>query len=67
MTILAEAVWEAVAPLLPTFSVEILPEVDSTNTGTDAPARAGRRWNPSAGGRTPNRWPGPHLGRRLDQ
>jgi len=28
----AEAVWQAVAPLLPGFTVEILPETDSTNT-----------------------------------
>lgn len=28
----AEAIWEAVAPLLPDFTVEVLPEIDSTNT-----------------------------------
>lgn len=28
----AEAIWEAVAPALPGFTVEVLPEVDSTNT-----------------------------------
>jgi BirA family biotin operon repressor/biotin-[acetyl-CoA-carboxylase] ligase len=28
----AEAVWEAVAPLLPGFTVEVLPEIDSTNS-----------------------------------
>lgn len=28
----AEAIWEAVAPTLPDFTVEILPELDSTNT-----------------------------------
>ena len=28
----AEAIWEAVAPSLPGFTVEILPELDSTNT-----------------------------------
>ena len=28
----AEAIWEAVAPLLPGFTVEVLPEIDSTNT-----------------------------------
>lgn len=28
----AEAIWEAVAPLLPGFTVEVLPEVDSTNS-----------------------------------
>ena len=28
----AEAVWEAVAPVLPGFTVEVLPEIDSTNS-----------------------------------
>jgi BirA family transcriptional regulator, biotin operon repressor / biotin---[acetyl-CoA-carboxylase] ligase len=28
----AEAIWQAVEPMLPGFTVEILPEVDSTNT-----------------------------------
>ena len=28
----AEAIWEAVVPLLPGFTVEVLPEVDSTNS-----------------------------------
>lgn len=28
----AEAIWEAVAPLLPGFTVEVLPEIDSSNT-----------------------------------
>ncbi|MEO7160395.1 MAG: biotin--[acetyl-CoA-carboxylase] ligase [Polaromonas sp.] len=28
----AEAIWEAVAPALPGFTVEVLPEIDSTNT-----------------------------------
>lgn len=28
----AEAIWEAVAPTLPGFTVEVLPEIDSTNT-----------------------------------
>ena len=28
----AEAVWEAVEPLLPGFTVEVLPEIDSTNS-----------------------------------
>ncbi|AYQ27871.1 MULTISPECIES: biotin--[acetyl-CoA-carboxylase] ligase [unclassified Polaromonas] len=28
----AEALWEAVAPSLPGFTVEVLPEIDSTNT-----------------------------------
>jgi BirA family biotin operon repressor/biotin-[acetyl-CoA-carboxylase] ligase len=38
----AEAIWEAVAPLLPGFTVEVLPEVDSTNTELMRRARAGR-------------------------
>lgn len=38
----AEAIWEAVSPLLPTFSVEILPEVDSTNTELMRRARSGQ-------------------------
>jgi BirA family transcriptional regulator, biotin operon repressor / biotin---[acetyl-CoA-carboxylase] ligase len=38
----AEAIWEAVSPLLPGFTVEILPEIDSTNTELMRRARAGR-------------------------
>jgi BirA family transcriptional regulator, biotin operon repressor / biotin---[acetyl-CoA-carboxylase] ligase len=38
----AEAVWEAVAPLLPGFTVEVLPEIGSTNTELVRRARAGR-------------------------
>ena len=38
----AEAIWEAVAPLLPGFTVEILPEIDSTNTELMRRARAGQ-------------------------
>ena len=38
----AEAVWEAVAPLLSGFSVEILPTLPSTNTALMERARAGR-------------------------
>jgi BirA family biotin operon repressor/biotin-[acetyl-CoA-carboxylase] ligase len=38
----AEAVWEQVAPLLPGFTVEVLPEVDSTNTELMRRARAGQ-------------------------
>lgn len=38
----AEAVWEAVAPLLEGFTVEILPELDSTNSELMRRARAGR-------------------------
>ena len=37
----AEAIWEAVFPQLPNFSVEILPQVDSTNTELMRRARAG--------------------------
>jgi len=38
----AEAIWEAVAPELPGFTVEVLPEIDSTNTELMRRARAGR-------------------------
>ncbi|MDD0839432.1 biotin--[acetyl-CoA-carboxylase] ligase [Curvibacter sp. HBC61] len=38
----AEAVWQAVQPLWPSFSVEVLPEIDSTNTELMRRARAGR-------------------------
>lgn len=38
----AEAIWEAVVPLVPDFSIEILPSVDSTNTELMRRARAGR-------------------------
>lgn len=38
----AEAIWEAAAPDLPGFTVEILPEIDSTNTELIRRARAGR-------------------------
>lgn len=38
----AEAIWEAVSPLLPGFTVEILPEIDSTNSELMRRARAGR-------------------------
>lgn len=38
----AEALWEAVVPLLPGFTVEVLPSVDSTNTELMRRARAGR-------------------------
>jgi BirA family biotin operon repressor/biotin-[acetyl-CoA-carboxylase] ligase len=37
-----EAVWEQVAPLLPGFTVEVLPEVDSTNAELMRRARGGR-------------------------
>jgi BirA family biotin operon repressor/biotin-[acetyl-CoA-carboxylase] ligase len=38
----AEAIWEAVAPRLPGFTVEILPEIDSTNSELMRRLRAGR-------------------------
>jgi BirA family biotin operon repressor/biotin-[acetyl-CoA-carboxylase] ligase len=38
----AEAIWEAVAPDLPGFTVEIVPEIDSTNTELMRRARADR-------------------------
>ncbi len=37
----AEAIWEEIAPALPGFTVEVLPEVDSTNTELMRRARAG--------------------------
>ena len=41
MTWPGEAIWEAVSPLLPGFTVEILPEIASTNTELMRRARAG--------------------------
>lgn len=38
----AESIWETVAPLLPGFTVEILPTIDSTNTELMRRARAGQ-------------------------
>jgi BirA family biotin operon repressor/biotin-[acetyl-CoA-carboxylase] ligase len=38
----AETLWEEVAPLLPGFTVEVLPEVDSTNSELMRRARAGQ-------------------------
>jgi BirA family biotin operon repressor/biotin-[acetyl-CoA-carboxylase] ligase len=38
----AEAVWEVVEPLLPGFSVEVLPQLDSTNSELMRRARAGQ-------------------------
>ena len=37
----AESIWEQVAPLLQGFTVEVLPEIDSTNTELMRRARAG--------------------------
>lgn len=38
----AEAIWESIAPLLPGFTVEVLPEIDSTNTELMRRAKAGQ-------------------------
>ena len=38
----AESIWEEVVPLLPGFTIEILPTVDSTNTELMRRARAGQ-------------------------
>lgn len=38
----AEAIWEAVAPTLPGFTVEVVPEIDSTNSELMRRARAGQ-------------------------
>lgn len=38
----AEAIWETVVPLLPGFSVEIVPEIDSTNSELMRRARKGQ-------------------------
>jgi BirA family biotin operon repressor/biotin-[acetyl-CoA-carboxylase] ligase len=38
----AEAIWEAVYPLLPNFTVEVLPEIDSSNAELMRRARAGQ-------------------------
>jgi BirA family biotin operon repressor/biotin-[acetyl-CoA-carboxylase] ligase len=38
----AESIWEAVAPRLAGFTVEVLPEIDSTNSELMRRARAGR-------------------------
>jgi BirA family transcriptional regulator, biotin operon repressor / biotin---[acetyl-CoA-carboxylase] ligase len=37
----AEAIWEAVEPLLPGFTVEIVPQIDSTNTELMRRAKSG--------------------------
>jgi BirA family biotin operon repressor/biotin-[acetyl-CoA-carboxylase] ligase len=42
MTWPAEAIWEAVSPALSGFTVEVLPQVDSTNTELMRRGRAGR-------------------------
>ena len=51
----AEAIWEAVVPQLPGFTVEVLPTVDSTNTElmrraqTAGRGRLGRAWRSQPG------------------
>jgi BirA family transcriptional regulator, biotin operon repressor / biotin---[acetyl-CoA-carboxylase] ligase len=37
-----EAIWEAIAPILPSFTVEVLPEIDSTNTELMRRAKTGQ-------------------------
>ena len=38
----AEAIWEQISPILPHFTVEVLPEIDSTNTELMRRAKAGQ-------------------------
>lgn len=38
----AEAIWEQIVPILPNFTVEVLPEIDSTNTELMRRAKAGQ-------------------------
>jgi BirA family transcriptional regulator, biotin operon repressor / biotin---[acetyl-CoA-carboxylase] ligase len=38
----AEAIWEKIAPILPNFTVEVLPVIDSTNTELMRRAKAGQ-------------------------
>ncbi|MDP4613148.1 MAG: biotin--[acetyl-CoA-carboxylase] ligase, partial [Limnohabitans sp.] len=38
----AETIWEQVYPLLPDFTVEVLPEIDSSNSELMRRARAGQ-------------------------
>lgn len=38
----SEAIWEAIAPILPNFTVEVLPEIDSTNSELMRRAKAGQ-------------------------
>lgn len=38
----AEAIWEAISPLLPGFTVEVLPQMDSTNSELMRRARSGQ-------------------------
>jgi BirA family biotin operon repressor/biotin-[acetyl-CoA-carboxylase] ligase len=60
----AEALWEAVQPLLAGFTVEVLPEIDSTNTELMRRARAGQlepvllvaEWQTAGRGRLGREW-----------
>jgi BirA family biotin operon repressor/biotin-[acetyl-CoA-carboxylase] ligase len=60
----AEALWEAVQPLLDGFTVEVLPEIDSTNTELMRRARAGQlepvllvaEWQTAGRGRLGREW-----------
>jgi BirA family biotin operon repressor/biotin-[acetyl-CoA-carboxylase] ligase len=60
----AEALWEAVQPLLSGFTVEVLPEIDSTNTELMRRARAGQlepvllvaEWQTAGRGRLGRAW-----------
>jgi BirA family transcriptional regulator, biotin operon repressor / biotin---[acetyl-CoA-carboxylase] ligase len=38
----AEAIWQEIAPMLPGFTVEVLPQIDSTNTELMRRAKAGQ-------------------------
>ena len=38
----AEVIWEQIAPIFPNFTVEVLPEIDSTNTELMRRAKAGQ-------------------------
>ena len=51
----AEALWEALAPLLPGFTVEVLPEIDSSNTELMRRFRG----SPSGSGGSPTSEPRP--------
>ena len=40
----AESIWEQLSPRLPGFTVEVLPEIDSSNTELMRRARAAERY-----------------------
>jgi len=62
----AEAIWEAVVPLLPGFTVEVLPSIDSSNTelmrrvraGDAAPSLLVAEWQTAGRGRLGRNWHG---------